>query len=66
VLVSFFGKQLESSFSLGIISYYFLYHQTKTFNVLASDDDLRRNPLIVRKTTLASVLARAAPGGSID
>jgi bifunctional non-homologous end joining protein LigD len=25
-------------------------------------DDLRRNPLIVRKTTLASALARAAPG----
>ncbi len=25
-------------------------------------DDLRRHPLIVRKTTLASVLARAAPG----
>jgi bifunctional non-homologous end joining protein LigD len=25
-------------------------------------DDLRRDPLIVRKTTLASVLARAAPG----
>src|ERR1700738_3854929 len=25
-------------------------------------DDLRRNPLIVRKTTLGSVLARAAPG----
>src|ERR1700730_11893810 len=43
VLVSFFGKQLES-FSLGIISYYLIYHQTKTFNVLASDDDLRRNP----------------------
>src|SRR5947209_17610878 len=25
-------------------------------------DDLRRDPLIVRKATLASVLARAAPG----
>jgi hypothetical protein len=38
LLVPFFGKQLESSFSLGFIGYYFLYHQTKTFNVLAPDE----------------------------
>ena len=37
----------------------FLY----AFDLIELDgDDLRRNPLIVRKTTLASVLARAAPG----
>jgi hypothetical protein len=29
LLVPFFGKQLESSFSLGFIGYYFLYYQTK-------------------------------------
>ena len=37
----------------------FLY----AFDLIELDgDDLRRHPLIVRKTTLASVLARAAPG----
>jgi ATP-dependent DNA ligase len=37
----------------------FLY----AFGLIELDsDDLRRNPLIVRKTTLSSVLARAAPG----
>jgi bifunctional non-homologous end joining protein LigD len=37
----------------------FLY----VFDLIELDgDDLRRNPLIVRKTTLSSVLARAAPG----
>ena len=33
------------------------------FDLIELDgDDLRRNPLIVRKTTLGSLLARAAPG----
>jgi len=37
----------------------FLY----AFDLIELDgDDLRRNPLIVRKTTLGSLLARAAPG----
>ena len=37
----------------------FLY----AFDLIELDgDDLRRNPLIVRKTTLAGVLARTAPG----
>jgi bifunctional non-homologous end joining protein LigD len=37
----------------------FLY----AFDLIELDgDDLRRDPLVVRKATLASVLARAAPG----
>jgi bifunctional non-homologous end joining protein LigD len=37
----------------------FLY----AFDLVELDgDDLRRDPLVVRKATLASVLARAAPG----